>query len=42
MTASDQMGICSMDGPQRSVNQAEMNASMVDETSFKLRNTGRN
>lgn len=39
MTPGDGMGICYMDGPQRSVNQAETNASMVDEMSFKLRNT---
>lgn len=36
------MGICSLYGPQRSVNQSEMNASIVDEMRFKLRNTGGN
>lgn len=40
MTTSHQMRTCSVDGPQRSVNQAEMNASMVDVMRFKLRNTG--
>lgn len=38
MPASDEMDVCSMDGPQRSINQAEKNASVVDEMNFKLGN----
>ena len=38
MPDSDEIDVCSMDGPQRSINQAEKNASVVDEMSFKLGN----